>query len=442
MTTDYQANLSLWLNCNLKCPYCFGNPKPPPAHWPAEISQRLVQLEEFFAQTGRWSLDMSGGELTIHPDFADFCTRLAGAGHEVMFFTNGTVPLAKVFSEGRLEKIKRVTLSYQVAHETVERYNRAFEENITLLQQHGVEVCINYVLYPQRRDDPAQIRHRFDRPGVELQFRAFQGEFQKRQYPFAYSRDEKADFAQVGDLRAMFLMEHGYYLPTFKACRAGSQTFYISFRTGGVYVCEQLQQSQLADFTADNAAEIFLSRVSPVPIRCPAKRCTCRLTIDQEAFLEKHDVWDMSRYPEWQERSLPTPEALSHWSRVEKAFSDELAGRLHGKAVYLWGGGVHTLMLLRLLAEKNFPMIAIRGIIDSNPLKHGQQIQGLPIISRDHFESESMAGCSDILISSRAFEEEIARDIQDRYGDRFNVIRLYDGSMENRYEALDGGGNF
>jgi pyruvate-formate lyase-activating enzyme len=442
MKPSYQANVSLWLNCNLKCPYCFGNPSPPPEIWPEQTAERLGQLEHFLQRTGRWSLDMSGGELTIYPGFADFCNRLAAAGHQVMFFTNGTLPLAESFPPERIRAVSRVTLSYQVAHERVARYDRTFEDNIDYLLGHGVDVAVNYVLYPKRKDSPAAIRKRFDRPGVQLQFRAFQGEYDKRQYPFAYSAGEKAAFAKVGDLRALFLMEHGYYLPTFKPCRAGYQTFYLSFRTGGIYACEQLQQRQLANFAEPDAAEAFRSRLAPTPPPCPAKRCTCRLTLSQENFLATHDVWDMANYAEWGRLSLPTAEAVAHWNRVEKAFADELSGRLRGDNLFLWGGGVHTLMLLRLLREQRFPMASIQGIIDSNDLKHGQEILGIPIVSREHFEGHGAARCSDILVSSRAFEEEICRDILMCYDGRFNLIRLYDGSMTNRYEALENGANF
>lgn len=442
MKIDYHANLSLWLNCNIKCPYCFGNPSPPPREWPAEISGRLEQLETFLKQTGRWRLTMSGGETTIYPGFADLCERLDRAGHEVVFFSNGTTPLREIFSGGRIKSVRRVDLSYQSAHEKIDRYDNIFDDNIKFLQEQGVDVAVNYVLYPKRKNHPEQIRKRFDRPGVSFRFLTFQGEFEKRQYPFAHSREEKTEFAKIGDLRAMFLMEHGYYMPTFKKCRAGSTTFYLSFRTGGIYACEQLQQVALANFTEANAADTFLAQIPSGPLTCPAKRCTCKLTIDQEQFLDNHDVWDMTHYPEWERLSLPTPEALAYWNQVEKAFVDELAGRLRGASVYLWGGGVHTLMLLRLLQERGFPMAAVCGIIDSNDFKHGQEILGFPIISREHFEVHGAPFCSDILISSRAFEGEIDRDIRARYGERFNVIRLYDGSMKNRYEALDNGANF
>ncbi len=440
--TAFQANISLWLNCNLKCPYCFGNPEAPPRSWDPLIAERLDLLVDFLARTGSWTVTMSGGEVTIYPGFADLCRRLHEAGHRVEFFTNGIKPLAEVFPGESIDVVDRVAFSYHVGLEKAASLDAIFDENLAFLRRRGIAVDVNYVLYPGRRDPPQRVKERFLGQGVDFRFLTFQGEFEQKQYPFAYTQEEKRDFARFGDLRAAFLMEHGYYLPTFKKCRAGHRTFYISLRTGGVYMCEQLQQRILADFTTPDGAAAFLAAVAPEPVTCPAKRCTCRLTVDQENFLATHDQWDMSLYPRWESLSLPTAKAVSYWSRRERAFAEELAGRLAGNHVYLWGGGVHTLMLLRLLREQDFPLDRLEGIIDSNPLKHGQEILGIPIVSRRHFDDHGAAACSDILISSRAFEEEIAGIIGQSYGDRFNVVLLYDGGLQNSYEALDGHAEF
>ncbi len=57
-------------------------------------------------------------------------------------------------------------------------------------------------------------------------------------------------------------------------------------------------------------------------------------------------------------------------------------------------------------------MDRIKGIIDSNPLKHGREILGKKVVARDHFRDQIADSCSDILISSRAFEKEIYQDIR------------------------------
>jgi len=435
--TDYQANVSLWLNCNLKCPYCYGNPMAPPKQWSAELAPRLDLLVKFLNETGRWTLTMSGGEVTIYPGFADLCTTLAAAGHRVEFFTNGVIPLAEVFDDVSIKAVSRVALSYHVATEKVAQYEDNFNANIEFLKSKHIETDVNYVLYPDRKHEPEMVKNRFLSQNVDFRFLVFQGEYDRKQYPFAHTDAEREDFARYGDLRAAFLMAHGYHQPTFKRCRAGHETFYISLRTGGVYTCEQLQHEQLADFSQPDGSADFRRNVASRPIICPAKRCSCRLTVDQESFLANHDQWDMSLYPEWEQVSLPSPQAVAHWAKVEQDFVTEVADRLTGSNLFFWGGGVHTLNLLRLLKLRNFPLDRLRGIIDSNSLKQGREILGYPIISRKQFLAQGAADCTDILISSRAFDVEISAAIAESFGDRYNVIRLYDGSFNNTFEALD-----
>lgn len=434
---DFSANVSLWLNCNLKCPYCFGTPLKPPSTWPEETENQLRALEKFFNSTGTWELDFSGGEVTIYPGFGDFCRRLAAQGHQVMFYCNGVKDLAEVFPDRSAESLKRVTFSYQLAQEKSGALDRMFEKNVLFLQENGVEVHVNYVLYPERKDTAAAVRRRMENLGVDLQFRAFQGDHEGKQYPFAYSRQEVDDFAAVGDIRALFLMQEGSFTPTFKKCRAGYETFYISLRTGGVYTCEQLQQMELANFYLDSAQADFQKNLLSRPINCPAKRCTCRITVEQESFLAENDPWDMANFPAWREISLPTPRATEYWEKKERDFADELAGRLQGDQVYFWGGGVHTLILLKLLKERGFPLSSVRGIIDSNPFKHGQEILGLTIVSGDSVSWRDGKNCTDIIISSRAFEEEIYQQINGEKSAKVNLIRLYDGSLKNSHEALE-----
>lgn len=435
--TDYQANVSLWLNCNLKCAYCFGNPRKIPKQWPDDLENRLDQLLAFLNRTGTWTLTMSGGEVTIYPGFANLCTRLHQAGHRVEFFTNGVRRLADVFPGNSIQAVSRVAFSYQTASEKAPKLDVIFDENIAFLRDNSVEVDVNYVMYPDRRHHPHDLKERFLAQGADFRFLTFQGEYQKKQYPFAYTDEDRRDFFQYGDLRAAFLMEHGYYQPTFKQCRAGFETFYICLRTGGVYPCEQLQQKKLADFAHPEGVAQFQTQVADRPTVCPARRCTCRLTVEQEQFLAEHDDWDLDLYPEWEKLCLPNDRAIHHWLTLESTIAREITARLGTGSLFLWGGGVHTLMLLKFLQKQGFPLDRARGIIDSNSLKQGEEILGLPIVSRARFEAEGAAGCTDILVSSRAFEEEISADITRLYGTRFNVIRLYDGSLTHDLEAIE-----
>ena len=436
MKPRFKANVSLWLNCNLKCPYCFANPIAPPDEWSEEVEQKLAQFEAFVNETGYWEFDFSGGEVTIYPGFVDLCERLASSGHTVNFYTNGVIPLQDMFSPSQLTSVNRVVFSNHIAQDKSKRLSKIFDDNVRYLKHNGVDVAVNYVLYPNRPYRPDQIRERYQAMGADVQFRAFQGEYDGEQYPYAYRQEQKNEFRQVGDIKALYMMSHGYYVPTFKACNSGHSDFYLSYRTGGVYVCEQIQHRELANFYQSDAVEQFRSNVLPEPIRCPARKCSCRLTVDQEQFLEQHDIWDMDNYPAWEAVSAPTPEASAHWHQHEDRFARELEQRLQGDQIYIWGAGIHTLMLLKLLQENSFDMSRLKGIVDSNRLKLGHQLAGIRVSQPNVLHLEAAEQCSDIIISSRAFEQEIYQTIKAQHGDKFNVVCLYDGSMQCQNEKL------
>lgn len=436
MQTDFYANIYIGPYCNLKCPYCFANPLPPPRQWPAEIGERLGQLERFVCSTGRWTLEFSGGEPTIYPGFSSLCSRLAVAGHQVMLYSNGVTCLPELFPGKSIRAISRGTFSYHVAHEKNPQLGKIFAANLDFLHENGVPARVNYVLYPDRLEEPSAVKARFEQKGVEFRFRAFQGKYAGRDYPYAYSAEEKKSFAVYGDIQSRFLVEHGDYMSTFKLCRAGSESFYIAMHTGGVYLCEQLQQREIVNFTQKDAVAEFAAARHKGPVACPSKRCLCRFTMEQEEFLATHDPFDMGNYPAWEELSLPTPAASEYWERLEADFVRELSGRLSAGSICLWGGGVHSVALLRTLRRCDFSMERLQAIIDSNPLQHGRTLAGLPIVSQDWLNGIEAGGCGNIVISSRSFEAEIRQQISELYGNRFNVICLYDGSMKHKFETV------
>ncbi|ABZ83340.1 hypothetical protein HM1_1236 [Heliomicrobium modesticaldum Ice1] len=85
--------------------------------------------------------------------------------------------------------------------------------------------------------------------------------------------------------------------------------------------------------------------------------------------------------------------------------------------------------LLDLLTNKGFAREKIKGIVDSNPHKDGRVLHGLPVYAKERFFAERQEDCSDIIISSAAFEHEIYEELQPVLPERVQLIRLYDGKL-------------
>lgn len=73
--------------CNLACPHCYidaGNPRDEEL-----TTSEILHLLEEMAQMGVWAVTFTGGEPTLHPDFADFVQFARSQGLLVGIATNG-----------------------------------------------------------------------------------------------------------------------------------------------------------------------------------------------------------------------------------------------------------------------------------------------------------------------------------------------------------------
>ncbi len=89
------------------------------------------------------------------------------------------------------------------------------------------------------------------------------------------------------------------------------------------------------------------------------------------------------------------------------------------QAIIVWGTGAHT---LRLLATSVLGTANIRAFVDSNPRYQGKQLVNAPVISPQMLNTYS----EPILISSRAYQGEIVRQIQDELHLKNKIVTLYE----------------
>jgi len=86
--------------------------------------------------------------------------------------------------------------------------------------------------------------------------------------------------------------------------------------------------------------------------------------------------------------------------------------------IIVWGTGTHT---LRLLASSNLAKANVRAFVDSNPRYQGMHLHGVPVVPPEALVSMH----EPILISSRAYQEEIALQIRNDLHLDNEVIKLY-----------------
>jgi len=88
------------------------------------------------------------------------------------------------------------------------------------------------------------------------------------------------------------------------------------------------------------------------------------------------------------------------------------------KSVYIWGTGAQT---LRLLENTNLKYCEIVSFIDSNKKYQGKNINGIKILAPTDINDSNV----DIIISTRAYQDQIEKYIIDELKLSNNIIKLY-----------------
>jgi SAM-dependent methyltransferase len=119
-----------------------------------------------------------------------------------------------------------------------------------------------------------------------------------------------------------------------------------------------------------------------------------------------------------------TEDALRRYVESCRAVEDTLKNRVaeladSGRAVIVWGVGTHT---GRLMQTSRLPEANIVAFVESNVRYHGRTLHGVPIIA-----PEALRGHPEpILISSRVFQHEIAKQIRHDLGLENEILTLYE----------------
>ncbi|NMM61480.1 radical SAM protein [Clostridium sp. P21] len=421
---DFETGVQLWQHCNFNCSFCVGAQSDVPKDW-SMYNEKLIKLEEFFNSTGKWNISFLGGEPLINPKLIDLCKRLMTKGHGINLITNGSILFSDVFTKDELKEVNYITLSYHPIHEENSYYNNIFINNIKFLVKHKINSEIVYVAAPDRLNRIEKIKAYFESLGSKFRLMALQGEHGGKNYPYSYKQDELEMLCDNTDyLGSLYLLKHGHYTPTFKKCRSGYNRFNMFLSDGKITPCEQLNNIELFNFLKDDISD-FKHRIYNEPKECLSKKCVCSFYMEQEEFMRNYDMDNKSNFKMWEKLCISSNEVIQYWEKNEYYFTEKIKKKIRGSNIFLWGAGIHTDKLLTLLKNEKFNMKNIKGIIDSNPHKDGMKIFDIPVLYKENFFN-NINDCSDIIISSRAFESEIYNEIKSKVSYGINIVRLYD----------------
>lgn len=196
MYYDAEADWILLNGCNYRCDYCFWSPES----LGSKISglARAQRWAEAFNDTGKiWLLHITGGEPSLHPEFAELCARLAERHH---FSLNSNFSRPSVADMARRVDPARVSLLHAAMHpeERARRHGwSAFAANVEAAATAGHRLIISVVATPEVLGDFDRVAKQAGTLGFRPVPKMLRSHWRGSLYPDAYTAEERAIFAEV-----------------------------------------------------------------------------------------------------------------------------------------------------------------------------------------------------------------------------------------------------
>src|SRR6267143_1883265 len=141
-----KAQLELTYRCNLHCRHCYTDPYNDKDFPPRELTlKEIYRLLDEMRDLGVVWLNLTGGDIFMHPDFFEIYERAHRQGFLLQLYTNGTLFTRAVIE--RLRAMPPFTIDISCHSVNEERFDwftqvpgsyRAFLRGVTLLQESGL----------------------------------------------------------------------------------------------------------------------------------------------------------------------------------------------------------------------------------------------------------------------------------------------------------------
>jgi MoaA/NifB/PqqE/SkfB family radical SAM enzyme len=161
-----KAQLELTYRCNLHCRHCYTDPYNGKEFFPRELSVAEIQrlLGEMHDMGVVW-LNLTGGDIFMHPDFFEIYEAAYRQGFLLQLYTNGTLFTRAIIE--RLKSMRPFTIDISCHSVNEERFDwftqvpgshRAFMRGVTLLRESGLPFTLKTKLMGWNKDELDDIR--------------------------------------------------------------------------------------------------------------------------------------------------------------------------------------------------------------------------------------------------------------------------------------------
>ena len=272
---EQPTKLLLWHvndSCNLSCDYCVTAQE----RKRKDVSCSSVDTEKlktFLDRTKEtyFIIFTGGGEPFLSPNIIE-AAEIITKEHYLGLNTNLTSSRVKEFCE-KIDpnKIRHIIASLHIEEIGRKLLTERFVENYKLCKEKGFKIDARTVAHPKDIWKVNDYRRYFEKRGVEILFDPFIGEYNGKEYPKSYTKEELKILNIPTDEIKKFYTKREY-------CNAGYNAASVNSK-GDVSVCLDLIGVRLG-----NIYEGFEFRKTC--IKCPLDLCTCPLYDIDKNLLE------------------------------------------------------------------------------------------------------------------------------------------------------------
>lgn len=173
-----KAQLELTYRCNLHCRHCYTDPYNSKEFFPRELTlDEIHRLLDDMQQIGIVWLNLTGGDIFMHPHFFEIYEAAVRKGFLLQLYTNGTL-----FTKGIVERLQRTppfTIDISCHSVNEERFDwftqvpgsfRAFVRGLEMLKDSGLPFTLKTKAMNWNRDETPQIRQFVESFGQQFGF--------------------------------------------------------------------------------------------------------------------------------------------------------------------------------------------------------------------------------------------------------------------------------
>ena len=173
-----KAQLELTYRCNLHCRHCYTDPYNSKEYFPRELTlEEIHRLLADMHQIGIVWLNLTGGDIFMHPQFFEIYEAAYRKGFLLQLYTNGTLFTKAVIE--RLQQMPPFTIDISCHSVTEEPFDwftqvpgsfRAFTRGLELLRESGLPFTLKTKAMNWNRDEIPAIRQFVQSLGQEFGF--------------------------------------------------------------------------------------------------------------------------------------------------------------------------------------------------------------------------------------------------------------------------------